>query len=89
MQHQCPHCGADKMNDGFEVLDEAVVHECRCDECSHTYWLYFADCAHCMCESVFIWPSPPSASALAELDCDCCAHKIHAQDLALSASIAV
>lgn len=86
MQHSCPHCGADKHEDGFEVLDENVIHECRCDECAQVYYLLTAECAHCMSDLVFAWPSQPAAQAMSQLDCECCGHKISQQKELASAS---
>lgn len=77
MLHNCPHCRADKDEDGFGTLNENEVHECRCEECTQTYFLYIAECNHCLSDSVFAWISRPTALSISELDCDCCAHKIH------------
>ena len=79
MQHHCPHCGHDKEEDGFGTLDEATVHECVCEACQKSYYLYIVECSSCMTDSVFTWSTQPSRESVLALDCDCCGHKLISQ----------
>lgn len=80
MNHSCPFCTSDKEEDGFEALDEGVIHEFRCEGCSRQYYLYFVECQHCMNDSIFTWASKPSVQGLKLLDCKCCSNKINADE---------
>lgn len=80
MHHSCPHCSSDLPEDGFEVLDEGVLHECKCEHCSKVYYLYFVECPHCVNDSVFTWATKPSAEGLTLLSCEFCGHKLSADE---------
>jgi hypothetical protein len=77
MQHSCPHCGFEKEADGFETLDESVMHECQCENCREPYVLFFVECEACMHDSVFSWATEPSLSVLQQLSCECCANLLY------------
>jgi hypothetical protein len=77
MQHNCPHCGFEKEADGFDAIDEGVMHECRCEDCGNSYMLYFIECEACFNDSVFSWTKVPSPVAVQQLSCECCAHTLH------------
>ena len=66
----CPHCSHAEL-DGFEVLEEGVLHECRCESCNKGYSLFFADC-NCGHETVLTWQVAPSSGGISKLACECC-----------------
>lgn len=66
----CQHCGQAEQ-DGFEVLEEGVLHECKCEACSKVYSLFFVDC-HCGHETVASWQDPPTRETLSKLACESC-----------------
>ncbi|WP_126223399.1 hypothetical protein [Burkholderia ambifaria] len=48
---QCPHCST-PATDGWELLDENVVHEMRCQYCQKTFFMRFFECQKCAEDNV-------------------------------------
>ena len=67
---KCPHC-AHTERDDFEVLDERVIHECKCESCQSVYWAFFASC-DCGQDTVVTWGQGASFGGPLSLVCKEC-----------------
>ena len=79
LQFQCPHCGHLESDD-YEVIDEAVPANWRCDECRLAFRVIVLPCANCAGETVLSQIPGADLPPWNELLCQQCGQHLRAYE---------
>ena len=71
---KCPHCGHTE-HDDFEVLEERVIHQCKCESCLSVYWAFFVSC-DCGHDTVKTWGQETSSRDPLSITCEKCCRNL-------------
>lgn len=76
LNFNCPYCNH-RYIDELEVLDDNVLHNFKCENCTKPFVMLSKECEACSKRTTFVWPEPPCDEELSFLQCIHCGQLIH------------